>query len=637
MVAFVPHAMAQSIFGNEVKIPDVLATFEGKLEPSTARPGEHVRLVITARIAEGWYTYSVVPQGDMAPPPTKVTLDEFGLQPLGPIYETNPIQKTDKVFNLPLAFHMPAARFYQNFQVPEDTPSGNLPMEGKIRFQVCNNELCTPPQTQKLRAAMTVEAGEIRQAFAFAQRTIDYLKPDGTFQLNADTLEGALEGGLLSFLLLAAGFGLLALLTPCVFPMIPITVAFFTSESRRSSGSVLRLALLFGSGIVATYTGLGLALTFLLGATGVSQFAVNPWVNLAVALFFALFALSLMGLLEFALPGGLVQRVDSASRRLKGPGGVLLMGVAFTATSFTCTMPFVGTLLIAATQGQIFWPLVGMLVFSTVFAVPFFLLALFPKFLLNLRGTGGSWMVQIKVALGLVELMAALKFVSNADLIWQLGILTREVVLVAWGVLGLTTALMLLGLLPWPGVTVERLRMGRVSAASLFLLLAGYLFLGATGRTLDAYTEAYVPPPLESSKVVQSRQGEFMDDEAVKNLGWETSLEAGLLRAQTENKPVFVDFTGYTCINCRWMERNVFAERSVFDTFREKFILVQLYTDGGENAERNQALQIDRFRTMALPYYVILNPQNEVLAKHAGITSTPAEFLTWLTRGGGLQ
>ena len=628
-------ASAQNFFGKEIKIPDVLATFETKIEPANARPGEHVRLVVTAKITDGWYTYSVVPQGDMAPPPTSFQVDAANLIPQGPFYETNPINARDKVFNLPLAYHKKAARFYQNYKLPDDIAAGEMAIRGQVKFQVCNNEICTPPKKQKLRTALTVVEGEARPAYAYAQRTIDYLTPDGKFQISADTLEGALEGGLWTFVLLAAGFGLLALLTPCVFPMIPITVAFFTSESKRSSKGAFRLALLFGVGIIVTYTGLGLLLTFLLGAAGVSQFAVNPWVNIAVAVFFGLFAFSLMGVLEFALPGGLVQRVDASSRNIKGPAGVLLMGVAFTATSFTCTMPFVGTLLIAATQGEVLWPLVGMLVFSTVFALPFFLLALFPRYLVNLRGSGGSWLIQLKVALGLVELMAALKFVSNADLIWQWGVFTREVVLVLWGGLALVTAVMLLGLIPWPGVKVERLRVGRAGGAVLFLVLSVYLFLGVTGRELDAYTEAYLPPPLESNALATRASGEYMDDEAVKKLGWETSLDEGLKRAQIEGKPVFIDFTGYTCVNCRWMERNVFAEKSVFETLRDKFVLVQLYTDGGDNAERNQQIQIERFRTMALPYYVILSPSNEPVAKHAGITATPGEFLTWLQRGLG--
>ena len=426
-------AGAQALFGGDVVVPDVLATFETKIEPATARPGEHVRLIITAKIAEGWYIYSVVPQGgEFAPPPTTLKLKPGELIPEGPVYETNPTVKRDTVFGMELAFHPGAMRIYQNFRVPEDAGAGRLYIEGSLRYQVCNNKLCTPPTKEPINAGLKVEEGPVRPSLAYMERTIDYLDDEGNFIFSADTLEGALSGGLGAFLLLAMGFGFLSLLTPCVFPMIPITVSFFTAEAKREKGSVFRLAVLFAGGIVVTYTGLGLILTFLVGAAGVSQFATSPWINLAVAGFFIFFALSLMGMFDLALPASWVQGLDSKSRVLKGPVGVLLMGVAFTATSFTCTMPFVGTLLIAATQGEVLWPIVGMLVFSTVFALPFFLLALFPKFVLSLRGKSGNWLVQLKVVLGLVELAAAIKFVSNADLIWEWGVLNREVTLALW-------------------------------------------------------------------------------------------------------------------------------------------------------------------------------------------------------------
>ncbi|MCZ6647567.1 MAG: thioredoxin family protein [SAR324 cluster bacterium] len=613
-------------------IPDVLATFESRIEPADARPGEHVRLIITGKITDGWYTYSAVPQGEFAPPPTKLFAEPGPFELLGPMYETNPTVKKDKVFDLDLAFHTKAARFYQNMRVPEGAAEGRMYFEGKLRFQVCNNKLCTPPRREPINVGIMVKEGPVRPAFAYMQRTIDYLDRDGKFKFSADSLQSALSEGLGAFLLLAVGFGLLSLLTPCVFPMIPITVSFFTGEAKRSQRSVLNLALLFAAGIVVAYTGLGLLLTFLVGAGGVSQFATSPWINLAVAGFFALFAFSLMGLYEFALPASWAQGLDRKSRVLKGPAGVLLMGLAFTATSFTCTMPFVGTLLIAATQGELFWPLIGMLVFSTVFAVPFFLLALFPRFVVSLRGKSGNWLVQLKVALGLIELMAALKFVSNADLIWQWGIFTREVTLALWAGLAALTALMLLGLLPWPGVKGAGRALPRQLFGGAFVVLTVYLMLGVTGRELDAYTEAYVPPRLVGASAYLTAGGSQELDK-VHKLPWLFSLQAGLSEAKVNGKPIFIDFTGYTCVNCRWMEKNVFADPAVYDSFKSQFVLVQLYTDGGDNADINQNLQIERFRTVALPYYVILAPDNSVLAKHAGIMATPAEFLTWLGQG----
>ena len=628
----VDQAGAQGLFSSDVDIPDPVAEFTTRIEPARARPGEHVRILVTARIAKGWYMYSVTPQGDpLAPPPTKLEFQPGALQPEGPVYETNPTRKVDSVFNLPLAFHPRGARFYQNLLVPAEVAVGDVQVGGSLRFQTCNDRLCLPPRNEPLSAVLAVEAGPVRPPYAFMQRTIDYVDGSGVVREDPDTLAGALAGGLGTFLALAVGFGLLALLTPCVFPMIPVTVSFFAGAAKHGHAAALRLALLFGAGIVVTYTGLGLVLTFLLGAAGVSQFATSPWVNMLVALFFTGFALSLMGLFETALPASWVNWLEVRSRSLKGTAGVLVMGVAFSATSFTCTMPFVGTLLVAATQGELLWPLVGMLVFSTVFALPFVLLALFPGWVAHLRGRSGNWLVQVKVTLGLLELMAALKFVSNADLIWQWGLFDRVVVLGAWAALSVVAALMLAGALPWPGVQVTRLRPVRIAAVAVFALMGAYFTYGLGGRELNAYTESYLPPPLSGSAAaaVMSSRG-FVEEAALKGLPWRTSLDEGLARAQVSGKPVFIDFTGYTCVNCRWMEKKIFAEQSVYETFRDQFELVQLYTDGGADAERNQRLQIERFRTIALPYYVVLSPANAVLATQSGIVPTPGEFLRWL-------
>ncbi|MDH4249479.1 MAG: protein-disulfide reductase DsbD family protein, partial [Deltaproteobacteria bacterium] len=565
-----------NLFSGTPEIPEVTARFETTLEPAQARPGEHVRMLITAHIVEGWYTYSVVPQGELAPPPTTLTLFDSALALDGPVYETNPQVKEDPVFGIPLAFHKKTARFYQNLRVPETLNPAQIELKGKLRYQTCNSTYCTPPRDYAVTAALSVLPGAIRPPFAFPERSVDFVGPDGQLVLNADTLESALAGGLGGFLLLAVGFGLLALLTPCVFPMIPVTVSFFTGVDQEARHGVFRMALLFGAGIIVSYTGLGLALTFFLGASGVSQFASNPWVNLVVAGFFVVFAFSLLGLFELGLPSGVVNRLSTSSYSLKGPLGVMVMGVAFAATSFTCTVPFVGTLLVAATQGRVFWPVVGMLVFSAVFALPFVLLALFPRHLASLRGRSGNWLVQIKVVLGLVELVAALKFVSNADLMWRWGVFTRTVLLGFSALAFMTAALVLLGLIPWPGVTVPRRSGGHWLAGATLLLLTLYMGAGVGGRELDSYTEAYLPPPLDKVKFSQTSLAntDYVSAGEVENLGWLGSVEEGLARAKATGKPVFVDFTGYTCINCRWMEKKIFAARPVYEAFRNHFVLV---------------------------------------------------------------
>ncbi len=199
-------APAQSLFDDDEEVPDVIVTFETKIEPAVARPGEHVRLILTARILDGWYIYSLEPQGEFAPPPTLLTLSpENGLAPVGPPYEVNAKIKTDQVFDMTLAYHFMAARFYQTFQVPEGEPAGELPMNAVLRYQACNDRICTPPRKEPQLAALTVENGDVRPPYAFMQRTIDYLDEDGEFLLTADTLDEAISQGLLGFLMLAVG------------------------------------------------------------------------------------------------------------------------------------------------------------------------------------------------------------------------------------------------------------------------------------------------------------------------------------------------------------------------------------------------------------------------------------------------
>jgi thiol:disulfide interchange protein DsbD len=446
----------------------------------------------------------------------------------------------------------------------------------------------------------------------------------------AGSLGALASDGLWRFLLLAAGFGLLALLTPCVFPMIPVTVSFFMGE-HRGSWRPVGTALAFGGGIVAAFTGAGLLMAVLLGVSSVNRFAASPWLNLALAGFFVVFALALLGALAPALPPGLVQRLHGADARLSGPLGLVVMGVAFTATAFTCTAPFVGTLLVAAAQGAVLWPVLGMAVFSGVFALPFVLLAMFPSALARLRGRSGPWMVEVKTVLGIVELGAALKFVSNADQVWQWGIFTREVLLVLWALVALAVATVLL----WSMLRRHAGPRGWLSPRPALVLaalaVAVYLGYGARPRELSNLVESYLPP---SGTPLAAAGTSPLDDHvpigAVQGLPWRDSLPAALAEARATGRPVFVDFTGYTCINCRWMEHAIFTDRAVYEALRDRFVLVRLYTDGGPEGAENQQLQAESFASVALPFYVILSPTRTLLARQAGVVRTGAAFLAFL-------
>ncbi len=630
--------VAQAQF-EDPDIPDQVVELSVQLEPSDPRPGEHARLVATLKIHPGWHVYSVVPaEGDFAPIATSLQLTADPLITEGPLYESNPEVGEDPILEMLLAYHKEEARIFQNLQAPEGAAARALEVSGALRFQACSDRVCLPPEALNFTATGQLTSGPVREEYAVAQYAIDEVPVAGavTGGASGSELEQALSGGLMGFLGLAAVAGLLALLTPCVFPMIPITVAFFTKQGEKEGSSTFRLAFIFGAGIVGTYTVTGMGLSALLGASGAVQIATNGWVNLAIGAMFTVFALSLMGFLNLALPAGLSGRADQWSRSYGGVIGVLLMGFVFTLTSFTCTVQFVGTLLIAASQGHWLWPLVGMIVFATVFAFPFFLLGLFPRLIQTLRGRSGDWMEHLKVILGFLELAAAFKFFSNTDLVWQWGVIDRDFVITAWVVLAVLAAFFLLGSVAVHHVRVQQSSLAGFVGALVFLMLGVYLTRGLGGTPLNPWVDTYLPPELSANAALPNAlsasrgAANSLDHQSVESLPWQTDLQAALVQARTEGKRVFVDFTGYTCVNCRWMEKNVFAHPEVLARFEKDFILVQLYTDGGDDAEVNQQLQIERFNTVALPLYVVLDANDQVQARHAGILKPVEAFLKFL-------
>ncbi|MEW5980902.1 MAG: cytochrome c biogenesis protein CcdA [Acidobacteriota bacterium] len=435
-------------------------------------------------------------------------------------------------------------------------------------------------------------------------------------------VEQARAKGFWPFLWLSMTMGLLSLATPCVFPMIPITVSYFTKSAESKAGSGLPRAFVYCGGIVVTFTGLGLGLAALLGATGINQFAASPWVNLLIAAVFIGFALSLFGLYELAVPSRVLTRLDRSAR---GPSyaSALLMGLTFTLTSFTCTVPFVGTVLVATSQGEWLWPVLGMFGFSVVFAAPFFLLALLPGWMAALPKSG-DWLTSVKVTMGFLEIAAAMKFVSNVDLVWGWHLFTREVVLAVWLAIAVLTALYLLGKIhlqhetALPSVGVVRMLWALVFVATGFYLLTG-LVGGGLGEL-----DAFLPPRTAGAVALTGESG------ADQELTWHTDLARGLDQAEAENRPLFIDFTGYTCTNCRWMESNIFTQPAVRAEL-QRFVRVQLYTDGeGQTYEDNQSYQRREFGTVALPFYAILRPDGSRVTTFPGLTRDAEEFLRFL-------
>ena len=422
------------------------------------------------------------------------------------------------------------------------------------------------------------------------------------------------------FLWLAASTGILSLLTPCVFPMIPVTVAYFSGEEdRRRSGFIA--ATLFGVGIVGTFTILGLLLAGVFGAAGLTRFASDPAVNLVLAALFLAFAANLFGWFEPRLPWRWLTAADRSARARSRESslGALLMGATFTLTSVTCTAPFVGTLLVLAAQGSWITPIIGMLVYSTAFAVPFVMLAIAPRYIARLPRSG-EWIKTLRVLIGLLEVAAAIKFVSNADLVLGWGIFTRPVVLALWTALAVVGAIYLSRDLP-RGLAP---RLPALAPAAAALLVAVWLGTAIGGRPIRQL-DAFLPPPVPAVNLAGSRLGV---ESWILN-----DYDRAVTEARTSGKLVFVDFTGYTCTNCRWMEANIFSRPDV-STELNRFVLARLYTDGeGPVYARQQAFQEKSFGTVALPLYAIVDGEGKIRATFSGLTRDPVEFIRFLQRG----
>jgi len=595
-------------------------TLSAKAE-SSVRAGEVVNIIVKAEMDAEWKIYALRDQGE-GPIATRVVVTGEIIEASGLVWEDEPVEKYDDGFLTTTRTHQGGAIFKAPILVKSDLSPGKYNLSVNVLFQVCNASLCYPPKEEVLTTTVTVEGGTVRD-----DRTEMVLVTEVFDDFGNINLDAAIDEGFFSFVILAFSMGLLALLTPCVFPMIPITVSFFTHQGETGEGKPITNAIIYTLGIIATFSILGFILALTLGASGANQLAANPWVNIFIAALFIYFALSLFGMYEIELPSALRQY----SLKQEGRGGVigtLFMAVTFTLTSFTCTVQFVGLLLVAASQGQWFWPMIGMVVFSAAFALPFFFLALFPQYLAKMPKSG-SWLNSVKVVMGFLELAAAFKFISNTDLVWGWGFFSHNTVLAVWAVLMLLTGIYLLGKIQLPHDSpLASISVPRLMLSTAFLTFGLYLTSGLFGQKIHGLIYSYLPPIVESESGAVRTNGASMAEE----FNWYRNLDEGLAEARATGKSVFIDFTGYTCTNCRWMEANTFTKTEVKHRFGE-MILVQLYTDGGPNHRENQQYEIDRFGTAALPFYVILSPNDDIITTFPGMTRSLDDFLDFLDKG----
>jgi thiol:disulfide interchange protein DsbD len=604
------------------------------------KAGGPVNVDLTARIDDGWHLYALT---QVSGGPNALVISVPKDQPFalsGPIEAPVPKTEFDPNFSIDTQFHAEAAVFTLPLKVAAGTKDGRHKFRAVVAFQVCNDKICLPPTEEELTVEIPV--GTVANASATPGATPGAAGP-GTAETGAtgttpstapsttpgttparaavpDLAASSRANTLGAYIGLAALMGALSLLTPCVFPMVPITVSYFTNRPGRTRKDAITQALVYGLGIVLTFSALGFVLALVFGASGLNRFAADPWLNLGVTALFVAFALSLFGIWELTVPSKLLTAVSKADEGRGRFIGTALMGLAFTLTSFTCTAPFLGTLLVVAAQGDWQWPLAGMLAFSGIFALPFVGLAIAPHLVSSLPRSG-SWLVAVKASMGLLELAAAMKFLSNVDLVWGWNIFTRDVVLVSWVVIALILVAYLAGFIRLGyAPKLGRPRLMRLTAAAAGVAVALWLTSGLTGRRLGEL-EAFLPP----ADLAGAHGGE---------LPWiMNDFEGAIAQARRENRPVMVDFTGYTCTNCRWMEANMFT-RPEISRYLARYVRVRLYTDGkGEIYKKQQQLEESLFGTVALPYYAAFDPAGQPKVAFGGLTRNPDEFLAFLQRG----
>ncbi len=594
-------------------------------------------IVATAVIEDGWHVYSNDNDPLDGPIPTGFTIATEGVA-LGGLQECTPEVHFDPNFDKDVKSFEGTVRWALPLSWTEEQPEK---IDGLLTYMTCDDTKCIfPPDVEfhlSVDDANTADVPELCPG-----------QEAGSSDTGED--EGAGDGLLVLFIL-GMGLGFAALFTPCVFPLIPMTVSFFTKQSKtRAEG--IRNALIYGASIIFIYTGLGLVLTAVFGVDVLNLISTDPYFNLFLFLLLVVFGVSFLGAFEIQLPSSWANKMDAQADR-GGLIGIFFMAATLAIVSFSCTGPLVGSALAGAATGDYGGPIAVMFGFSLALAIPFTLFSAFPGWLNSLPQSGG-WLTSVKVVLGLLEIGFAFKFLSNADLVLQLGLLKRELFIAIWIAVALCIAVYLYGGLRFPHDSkLERMSVGRWGLGTLFLVLAIYMVPGLWGAPLNLISG--FPPPLFYA---ESAGGVGGGDHGSGGTAASGHVEArfrdyeeGLAAARAEGKPMILDFTGWACVNCRKMEEQVWPHPDVVRYMTEEAVLVSLYVDerkalpeeeqrveqfGGKDfrvrtvGNKWTYLQASRFGTNAQPFYVMIDHDGEALGQGVGYDPDPEKFVAFL-------
>ena len=643
-----------------------LAEDKVKWSFSIEQDGDEATIVAQIRIVEHWHINAVkLPKGSFGFP---TSLDvkkgpQFSL--LGGVIEPKPIQIHDDLADEDLAYHEGSFQLKRKIKV---LTAKDFEVRGTFSFQTCDEFKCLPdmsvPFKLKVKGAIASADETVdTTASAGSETTVDSDDTDSKTDSKSDVKEQKSERrSLWTTFIISFLSGLLALFTPCVFPMVPMTVSFFTRQSK-SKAQAIRNSLIFGISIILIYIILGTAVTAIFGEEALNNMSTDPIFNLVFFFILIIFAISFLGAFEIRLPSKWVNKADQKADR-GGLIGIFFMALALALVSFSCTGPIVGTLIVeAARQGGI-TPIIGMFGFSLALAIPFGLFAAFPAWLNTLPKSGG-WLNSVKVVLGFLELALAFKFLSNADMTWDSHLLERELFLAVWIAIFTVLTLNLFGKIKMPHDSpVENLSVGRVLLGTTSLLFVIYMIPGMWGAPLQIISA--FPPPLEYSEsplgvggggAVSGEVGPEGTVRGPQNLWVFHDYDKALAYAKEVNKPLFVDFTGINCVNCRKMEQKVWGEDGIIESLQNDVVIVSLHVDerkdlpkkeqgefkvGGRKmsvrttGDKWKLLQIKRYNILAQPYYVMQDPNGKDLSNGSADfehTSDPIDFKKWLDAG----
>ena len=669
MVFLIASAMVFAQMTNPVKV-------QSQLKVVSATEAE---LVFSASIEQGWHMYSTEVV-EFGPTPTTIEVEEIsGARLDGPLKpKSAPIKKYEEMFAADVYYFEHAATFIQKLTLL----GGKYHVQGYLEYGACNDQSCTPPtkvdfnfngeqtpssspskgsETPKVEEEKPVTPEEqanseplpteepdsaqtvlpIGEEMSEGQGAADLWAPV-VDQLKAFEEKTTTNSSLWQIFLLGLLGGLVALVTPCVWPIIPMTVSFFLKRSGDKKKGI-RDAITYGVSIVVIYLALGLIVTAIFGASALNALSTNAIFNIFFFLMLVVFAASFFGAFELQLPSSWSSAVDSKAEKTSGLLGIFLMAFTLTLVSFSCTGPIIGFLLVeVSTSGDLLAPAIGMLGFAIALALPFTIFAIFPSWLKSMPKSGG-WMNTVKVVLGFIELAFALKFLSVADLAYGWHILDRETFLALWIGLAICLAMYLFGLIKFPhddaderNISVTRFFLGLISLA-----FAIYMIPGLWGAPLKAVS-AFAPP--------MSTQDFNLQSSEVKAKSKDYDL--GMQMARANNKPVLIDFTGFGCVNCRKMEAAVWTDPQVADIMTNDYVLIQLFVDdktplpapvvvnvnGQEQKLRTVGdkwsyLQSSKFGANAQPFYVLLDHLGNPLSQSYAFDDNVDHYLKFLKNG----